>query len=262
MPIDKVESRHRREDVAARGRGGRHLQASRRAANPTRSGRTSCCASRNRKRSTRRDGPSASRSRPAQAPDPTEVERGLTWFQRISDPNVVLHRLEQEENQAEDEYDAADGAAERSGRSPDRRRSDARGARPRRDPPHARRRRAADAALDARHDSPPRALARARHRLDRRRHLRRQRRPRRRVRHRVGHGRLHRRQRSRARGGARRHARQRALDGRRRVPRRRSRSARCTSRRSRASAPRSKRIRTKNSLELELFYQLKGFSRR
>src|SRR5437868_11350480 len=39
------------------------------------------------------------------APDPSEVERGLTWFQRISDPNVVLHRLEQEENKAEAEYD-------------------------------------------------------------------------------------------------------------------------------------------------------------
>jgi VIT1/CCC1 family predicted Fe2+/Mn2+ transporter/rubrerythrin len=39
------------------------------------------------------------------APDPGEVERGLSWFQRISDPNVVLHRLEQEENQAEAEYD-------------------------------------------------------------------------------------------------------------------------------------------------------------
>jgi VIT1/CCC1 family predicted Fe2+/Mn2+ transporter/rubrerythrin len=39
-----------------------------------------------------------------QAPDPTEVERGLTWFQRISDTNVVLHRLEQEENRAEEEY--------------------------------------------------------------------------------------------------------------------------------------------------------------
>jgi VIT1/CCC1 family predicted Fe2+/Mn2+ transporter/rubrerythrin len=38
-------------------------------------------------------------------PDPGEVERGLTWFQRISDPNVVLHRLEQEENKAEAEYD-------------------------------------------------------------------------------------------------------------------------------------------------------------
>src|SRR6185436_15971401 len=37
-------------------------------------------------------------------PDPKEVERGLSWFQRISDPNVVLHRLEQEENKAEEEY--------------------------------------------------------------------------------------------------------------------------------------------------------------
>ena len=34
-------------------------------------------------------------------PDRKEVERGLSWFQRISDPNVVLHRLEQEENKAE-----------------------------------------------------------------------------------------------------------------------------------------------------------------
>jgi len=38
-------------------------------------------------------------------PDPAVVERGLSWFQRISDPNVVLHRLEQEENKAEAEYD-------------------------------------------------------------------------------------------------------------------------------------------------------------
>src|SRR5258706_11352201 len=38
------------------------------------------------------------------APDRREVERGLSWFQRISDPNVVLHRLEQEENKAEEEY--------------------------------------------------------------------------------------------------------------------------------------------------------------
>jgi vacuolar iron transporter family protein len=38
-------------------------------------------------------------------PDPREVERGLSWFQRISDPNVVLHRLEQEENKAEAEYE-------------------------------------------------------------------------------------------------------------------------------------------------------------
>lgn len=39
------------------------------------------------------------------APDPKEVERGLSWFQRISDPSVVLHRLEQEESRAEAEYD-------------------------------------------------------------------------------------------------------------------------------------------------------------
>jgi VIT1/CCC1 family predicted Fe2+/Mn2+ transporter/rubrerythrin len=38
-------------------------------------------------------------------PDPEEVKRGLSWFQRISDPSVVLHRLEQEENKAEAEYD-------------------------------------------------------------------------------------------------------------------------------------------------------------
>ena len=38
-------------------------------------------------------------------PDRKEVERGLSWFQRISDPNVVLHRLEQEENKAEAEYE-------------------------------------------------------------------------------------------------------------------------------------------------------------
>ncbi|MFN7917685.1 MAG: VIT1/CCC1 transporter family protein [Vicinamibacterales bacterium] len=38
-------------------------------------------------------------------PDRQAVEGGLTWFQRISDPNVVLHRLEQEENRAEAEYD-------------------------------------------------------------------------------------------------------------------------------------------------------------
>jgi VIT1/CCC1 family predicted Fe2+/Mn2+ transporter/rubrerythrin len=39
------------------------------------------------------------------APDPAEVERGLSWFQKLGDPSVVLHRLEQEENQAEAEYD-------------------------------------------------------------------------------------------------------------------------------------------------------------
>ncbi|HWF86498.1 MAG TPA: VIT1/CCC1 transporter family protein [Vicinamibacterales bacterium] len=38
-------------------------------------------------------------------PDPKEIERGLSWFQRLGDPNVVLHRLEQEESKAEEEYD-------------------------------------------------------------------------------------------------------------------------------------------------------------
>jgi vacuolar iron transporter family protein len=38
------------------------------------------------------------------APDPREVERGLTWFQKIGDPSVVLHRLEQEETRADAEY--------------------------------------------------------------------------------------------------------------------------------------------------------------
>ncbi len=38
-------------------------------------------------------------------PDAQEVERGLSWFQRIGDPAVVLHRLEQEETKAEAEYD-------------------------------------------------------------------------------------------------------------------------------------------------------------
>jgi len=45
------------------------------------------------------------RAATGRAPDPKEVERGLSWFQRIGDPNVVLHRLEQEENKAEAEYD-------------------------------------------------------------------------------------------------------------------------------------------------------------
>src|SRR4051794_19574372 len=38
-------------------------------------------------------------------PDGKEGERGLSWFQRISAPAVVLHRLEQEENRAEAEYE-------------------------------------------------------------------------------------------------------------------------------------------------------------
>jgi VIT1/CCC1 family predicted Fe2+/Mn2+ transporter/rubrerythrin len=37
-------------------------------------------------------------------PDKHEVERGLTWFQKIGDPSVVLHRLEQEETKADAEY--------------------------------------------------------------------------------------------------------------------------------------------------------------
>ena len=37
-------------------------------------------------------------------PDPAEVERGLTWFQTIADPTVVLSRLEQEETKADAEY--------------------------------------------------------------------------------------------------------------------------------------------------------------
>ena len=39
------------------------------------------------------------------APDAKEVERGLSWFQRLGDPAVVLHRLEQEETRAEAEYE-------------------------------------------------------------------------------------------------------------------------------------------------------------
>jgi vacuolar iron transporter family protein len=38
-------------------------------------------------------------------PDPLEIVRGLSWFQRMGDPAVVLHRLEQEENKAEADYD-------------------------------------------------------------------------------------------------------------------------------------------------------------
>jgi VIT1/CCC1 family predicted Fe2+/Mn2+ transporter/rubrerythrin len=38
-------------------------------------------------------------------PDPKEIEKGLSWFQRVGDPNVVLHRLEQEESRAEEEYE-------------------------------------------------------------------------------------------------------------------------------------------------------------
>lgn len=40
-----------------------------------------------------------------QRPDRQQVEHGLSWFQRIGDPNIVLRRLEQEETRAEAEYD-------------------------------------------------------------------------------------------------------------------------------------------------------------
>ena len=40
-----------------------------------------------------------------QAPDPSEVERGVNWFDKIGDPTLVFQRLEQEESQAEAEYD-------------------------------------------------------------------------------------------------------------------------------------------------------------
>ena len=40
-----------------------------------------------------------------QAPNPRDVERSITWFQKISDPALVFQRLEQEESQAEAEYD-------------------------------------------------------------------------------------------------------------------------------------------------------------
>ena len=106
----------------------------------------------------------------------------------------------------------------------------------------------------------PRALARARHRLDRRRHLRRQRRPRRGVRHRLRHGRLHRRQRGRAR--------RRAWPAR--WPARcRWAPAPTSSSKSQREVYESEIAREQAEidedpheelLELELFYQLKGFS--
>ena len=40
-----------------------------------------------------------------QKPNPRDVERSITWFQKISDPALVFQRLEQEESQAEAEYD-------------------------------------------------------------------------------------------------------------------------------------------------------------
>jgi vacuolar iron transporter family protein len=37
-------------------------------------------------------------------PDPASIDASLTWFQRIGDPNIVLHQLEREENSAEEDY--------------------------------------------------------------------------------------------------------------------------------------------------------------
>ncbi len=38
------------------------------------------------------------------APDPSSVSQSLSWLQKLSDQSVVLHRLEQQENVAEAEY--------------------------------------------------------------------------------------------------------------------------------------------------------------
>jgi vacuolar iron transporter family protein len=37
-------------------------------------------------------------------PDPATVNQSLSWLQKLSDPSIVLHRLEQQENVAESEY--------------------------------------------------------------------------------------------------------------------------------------------------------------
>jgi zinc and cadmium transporter len=73
-------------------------------ANPTRSAATSWSGWRTEDRHADRwsDRITAATGR---RPDRAPVERGLSWFQRIGDPNVVLHRLEQEETKAEAEYD-------------------------------------------------------------------------------------------------------------------------------------------------------------
>jgi VIT1/CCC1 family predicted Fe2+/Mn2+ transporter/rubrerythrin len=43
-------------------------------------------------------------ARTGQPPDPATVRQSLTWLQKIGDMSVILHRLEQEENLVEDEY--------------------------------------------------------------------------------------------------------------------------------------------------------------
>ena len=232
--------------MAARSRGGHDLQASRRTRARSEAPRHPAAARGAGGQATPRAGRSASRPPPDACPIRRKSSAGCPGSSASRDPNVVLHRLEQEENKAEAEYDQLMARLS----DPDDRQIAEEAMLEERDHAVVLRTLAggndSDAAIDARHHPRPRALARPRHRLDRRRDLRRQRRPRRRLRHRLGHGRLHRRQRGRARGRPRRHAGQRAVDGRRRVSRRRSRSARSTSRKSRASGPKSKRTRTKS----------------
>jgi VIT1/CCC1 family predicted Fe2+/Mn2+ transporter/rubrerythrin len=43
-------------------------------------------------------------ARAGRRPDPAAVRQSLTWLQKIGDMSVILHRLEQEENLVEDEY--------------------------------------------------------------------------------------------------------------------------------------------------------------
>jgi vacuolar iron transporter family protein len=40
-----------------------------------------------------------------QAPDPTTVRSSLRWIERFADQNVILHRLEQEESRVEEDYE-------------------------------------------------------------------------------------------------------------------------------------------------------------
>ena len=104
MAIDKAQSRHRREDVAPRSRGGHHLRhLADRERDPKR--KRHPAAARRAGREARARWAERIAAATGRTPDRKEVERGLSWFQRISDPNVVLHRLEQEENKAEAEYD-------------------------------------------------------------------------------------------------------------------------------------------------------------
>ena len=105
MSIDKTQPRHGREDVAPRGRGGGAPTSisPNRETDPKRKDILMRLADQEDKHAARWSERIAAST--GRVPDPTEVERGLSWFQRISDPNVVLHRLEQEENKAEAEYD-------------------------------------------------------------------------------------------------------------------------------------------------------------